>query len=494
MRLSDLVVTDARVVDPETGLDAVCAVGITGGLITSVGTEIPPARTRIDGHGLVLAPGFIDLHSHAQTVTGLSLQALDGVTTALDLEAGAFPVRAAYEAVSEEGRPINYGYSASWALVRAHVTTGFIRAPAGGTSLTGLDAAYHADWGRPADRHEVGQIVDVLDAALDEGALGIGVLLGYFPDTDPAEYRQVAALAASRGSSTFTHSRSAYPDGSPNAYDGALEVVDAAADTGAHMHLCHVNSTSDRFLDAILGVVDTAAARGVRVTTEAYPYARACTVVGAPFLAPDQLRRDGRSPTALHYVATGETIATDARLEELRRDDPGGLVVIRLFDENDPGDMARLDRALTFPGAAFASDAVPLVLPGGAPARGSWPPDSRAFAHPRSAGCFARVFAELVRDRGLLTLTEAVRRCSLLPAQILQTAAPQMARKGRVQVGCDADLVVFDPAAFRDQATYTDTTPSAGVRHLLVGGTAVVRDGELIAGALPGRPVVGRDS
>ena len=94
-----------------------------------------------------------------------------------------------------------------------------------------------------------------------------------------------------------------------------------------------------------------------------------------------------------------------------------------------------------------------------------------------------------MRERGLLTLTEALRRSSLLPAQILESAVPAMRRKGRVQVGADADLVVLDPATVTDRATYTAVAPSSGFRHVLVGGTPVVRDGELVTDALPGRPL-----
>jgi N-acyl-D-aspartate/D-glutamate deacylase len=112
--------------------------------------------------------------------------------------------------------------------------------------------------------------------------------------------------------------------------------------------------------------------------------------------------------------------------------------------------------------------------------------------HPRTAGTFARTLRLLVREQGLLGLAEAVRRCTLVPAQIVQTAAPAMRRKGRLQPGSDADVTVFDPATVTDRATYSDTTrPSAGIRHVLVGGEFVVRDGDMLNGALPGRPVRG---
>ena len=116
----DLVLAGGRVVDPETQLDRVCDVGIDGDSVTAVGDRLD-GRTTVDVGGLVVAPGFVDLHSHAQTLPGRRLQACDGVTTALDLEAGRAPVEIAYAKEAKRGSPINYGFSASWAAARMHV-------------------------------------------------------------------------------------------------------------------------------------------------------------------------------------------------------------------------------------------------------------------------------------------------------------------------------------------------------------------------------------
>jgi hypothetical protein len=256
------------------------------------------------------------------------------------------------------------------------------------------------------------------------------------------------------------------------------------------MHYCHVNSTSQRHIDRVLGLVSRAQAAGARVSTEAYPYGSGMTGIGAAFLAPERLSERGLTPSSLTYLLTGERIASQARLRELRRTDPGGLVIIDLLDENDPADRELLMRSLTFPGAVVASDAMPLVWTGPEPDPLAWPLPPTAVTHPRTAGTFCRALRLLASDGGPLTLPEVLSKCSLQPARLLEDHVPAMRRKGRLRPGSDADIVVFDPATVTDQASYADSTrPSAGIRHVLVNGTLVVRDGAIVPGGLPGRPV-----
>jgi N-acyl-D-aspartate/D-glutamate deacylase len=329
-----------------------------------------------------------------------------------------------------------------------------------------------------------------LSADLAAGALGIGVLVGYAPATSPAEYLQVAGLAAEAGVPVFTHARDMIEMVPDAVIDGAEEIVRAAGETGAQMHYCHVNSTSQRHIDRVLGLVGRAQAAGARVTAEAYPYGSGMTGIGAAFLAPERLGERGLSPSSLSYAPTGERIASEARLRELRQADPGGLAIIELLDEDDPADRELLMRSLTFPGAIVASDAMPLTWTGPPPGPLAWPLPGTAVTHPRTAGTFARALRLLTRDGGQLSLAEALRKCSLLPARLLQDHVPAMRRKGRLQAGSDADIVVLDPVTISDQASYASSTrPSTGIRHVLVNGTFVVQDGNVVAGALPGRPV-----
>jgi cytosine/adenosine deaminase-related metal-dependent hydrolase len=481
----DLVLVGGRVVDPETGLDRVCDVGIDGDSITAVGGHLEGA-TSVDVTGLVVAPGFVDLHSHAQTLPGRRLQACDGVTTALDLEAGRAPVELAYAHEAKRGSPIHYGFSASWAAARMHALAG---GPLDGGAAAIFGGLVGTEWQQAASASQIAKILEQIASDLAAGAVGVGLLIGYTPGADPAEYLAVAELAATAGVPTFTHSRDIVELAPETLIDGAEEVVRTAGTTGAHMHYCHVNSTSGRHVDRVLALVGRCQAEGARVTTEAYPYGSGSTAIGAAFLAPERLRERFRDTTSITYLLTGERIADDARLRELRATDPGGLVIAEFIDESNPTDAALLRRSLTFPDAIVASDAMPpLWTDTTGMDLSAWPLPPEVVTHPRTAGTFGRALRLWRQEGG--PILEAVRRATLLPARVLESAVPAMRRKGRVQTDTDADLVVFEEARVTDQATYSASTrPSTGIAHVIVGGTFVVRDGELVADALPGRPV-----
>jgi N-acyl-D-aspartate/D-glutamate deacylase len=486
---ADLILAGARVIDPETGLDGVRDVAIRAGVITAISAEPLSGARVLDVGGKVLTPGFIDLHSHAQTVTGLRLQALDGVTTALDLEGGVLNFAETTRATLEEGRPINFGFSASWTLARIHLLAGVPLEDI--TAMTAFRYMGDPAWRRPASAAEVDRIVGLLAEQVGAGALGIGVLLGYAPDSGRAEYVELASLAQRLDVPTYTHTRYVSKEEPHTSLEGASEVIAAAAGTGAHMHFCHVNSTSAWQADQIVTMLERAQRWGVRITTEAYPYGSGSTGVGAAFLAPDQLHRLGIKPSDITFLPTGEDIADEDRLHELRATDPDGTVVLRWLDEGDEAQRKVLLRSLLMPGTAIASDAMPLVH-GRRLLSDEWPVPDGTLTHPRSLGCYGKVFRWLVRELGVLTLPEAVERCTLSPARVLEGSFPALARKGRVQVGMDADLVVFDPATVTDRSTGTEPWhASTGFEHVLVGGVAVVRDGAVVPEALPGRAVTG---
>lgn len=497
-----LILSGGRVIDPGSGFDDTADVHLEHGRVVAV---VPPTTgtapdrhasahgesegaTVLDVSGLIVGPGFVDLHSHVHSVAGMRLQAMDGVTTALDLESGLMPVAKAYADAAAQGRPLHYGFSASWSSARA-------AAHAGITPTADIQASLQLlgrpDWQRSSSTRELEIWLGLLRSELSDGALGIGVLLGYAPQSDPAEFLGVGRLAAEAGAPVYTHVREIVESDPGTPVDGSDEIGIVAAETGAAMHHCHVNSTSRRHVDRVLASLEKHQAAGSRVTVECYPYGAGSTAIGAAFLAPEALHRWDLTPQDLVLVATGERIQDARRLAQVRAEDPGAPCVVAFLDEDDPHDRELLLRSLSYPDAIVASDAMPVIWPDRTWESRTWPLPAGGLTHPRTAGTFARSLRRMVLETGLWTWLEAFRRCSYLPARVLDGASPTSRSKGHLAPGADADVVVLDPSTLTDAATYLDPVrPSQGVVHLVVGGVPLIRD-RVLLDVLPGRPVRG---
>ncbi len=485
----DLVLANGRVMDPESGVDEVRHVGVQGSRIEVVSKTPLKGKQVIDVRGLVVAPGLIDLHAHGQELPSARMQAFDGVTTALELEAGSIPVPLFYERRAKEGRPIHYGVSAGWAHARVAEMQNL---EPDGSARFMLKAFGLTDWTqKPASDEQTDKIVKRLEQALKEGAIGIGMLAGYAPGFGQKENYLVHKLAAKHGVPTFIHIRYMGVTEPQSSFEAYQEVVAMAGATGAHVHICHFNSTSLRDIEACARLVADAQKRGLKITTEAYPYGTGWTGINAAFLRrPDWRERMGMDYSDIIYLKTGERL-TKERMEELQKTDPGGSILLRFLDpDRKQADQALLDRSVLFPKGAIASDGGDWEVGGKTLTGDVWPLPENALAHPRAAGTFCRILGPYVRERKVLTLMDALRRCSLTPAQILESSTPQMKHKGRLQPGADADIVVFDPKKVRDRATFEKPLQtSEGMRHVIVAGTFVIRDAELVRTAQPGKAI-----
>jgi len=485
----DLVVNNGRVIDPESKLDAVRSVGIRAGKIAAV-SETPLAGNKtIDARGLVVAPGFIDLHSHAVlTLAGARMEATDGVTTALELENGALPIGKTYDRMASKGRPVNFGFSVSWLFARGIVAQGTPVENFSPEDWTGV--LRRTNWQGYFPPEESKQVLDLIEQGLREGGLGVGANLGYMPDANHEEFYDIAELTKKYGDSpTFVHIRHNEPYGPNSNLAGHEEVIAAAAMTGAHMHFCHLNSNANKHIPEMIAAIEEARRLGVDITWEAYPYGAASTFIGAAYLRPENLPNLGIKSADIVYLKTGERVATNERLAQLQKEDPSGFAVFFLLDEDNPKDKALLDQAVVHPDSAIATDAIPWQIGPDLILSDVWPLPADAVAHPRGAGSHARILGRYVRT-GQLSMMEAISKMSLIPAQILEPSVPQMKNKGRIKVGADSDITIFDAATVIDHATYQKPNQtSAGIRYVIVNGVPVVFEGELIPDAKPGQPI-----
>ncbi len=468
----DLVIANGRVLDPETGLDAIRNLGIKFGRIVAISASPLAGRDVIDASGLVVAPGFIDLHSHITTVPSWWAAAHDGVTTALELEAGAWPVDKAYADAAAKRPPVNYGFSVGWYGARS--------------AVLGNKA------GELASSEDVARVIANVRAGLDAGGLGIGVAVGYLPDSNRFEYLELGHLAHERNVTIFTHVRWKNTREPRSVLEGVEEVVAIAAMTGARMHICHLNSSGLREIPRIVRAVRGAQSRGLPITTEAYPWGGGATAISAPFLAPDNLPLLNIRSTDLEILSTGERPASNERLAELRARAPSEESIIHYLNEANGADEALIAQALLIPGGMIASDSGDYAIGGKPITAERWPLPRNASGHPRSIASFSKVIGDYVRGKRL-TLIEAVRRSSLLQAKLLESGAPEMRRKGRLQIDMDADIVVFDPDTIGAEATYAKPAKaSRGVHHVIVGGKALIRNGQLRTEVRAGRAITGR--
>lgn len=445
-----LVIKGGRVIDPESGLDAIRNVGVTGGRIESLTDADLQGDETIDATGMVVAPGFIDLHSHGQDHENYVIQARDGVTTALELEVGAGDIDAWY--AEREGRAVvNFGASAGHIPVRIDV----MNDP--GEFLPVADAAF-----REATPDELGQIKQGIEKGLESGALAVGFGLDYTRGCSRWEAIEVFRIAAKYGAPCHVHIRGKGHKEPMSGIEAAGEVIAASAISGAPLHIVHVQSTGLHATGATLGMIQGAREQGLDVTTECYPYTAGMTAIDSALFSEGWQDKYGISYDSLQWADTGERL-TASTFAEYR--ETGGMVIVH----STPQDA--VDTAVTSPLTAIATDG---FLRGGK-------------GHPRTSGTYSLILGRYVRERKLLSLRNALAKCSLMPAQRLEKRAPAFASKGRLQPGMDADIVVFDADRVIDNSTYEEPTlPPTGMEYVVVGGRAVIEAGEVVEGALPG--------
>jgi imidazolonepropionase-like amidohydrolase len=461
----DRVILGGRVMDPASNLDAVRNIGLSVGHIAIITTDVIRGRDTIDARGLVVAPGFIDLHAHGQTAETYRFYALDGVTTALELEFGTADVAAWYrERSAGGGARINYGVSIGHLKVRMAVMH-----DSGAVTPVG-DGAYRA-----ASPAEIGEIAHRIEVGLREGAVSIGAGFPYTPGATRDELLAVFRVAAMTKTPIHVHIRPGVA--------GLTEALALAGETGAALHVVHINSAGLGETPTLLQMISDARAKGRDVTTEAYPYDAGMTEIQSATIQDAYRGAPDDSLAQLEWPPTGERLNRESFARYSRT---GGPIVVHTNTEQ----MVAV--AIGSPLTIIASDAY-------------W---RQGTGHPRTTGTYARVLGRYVdrppspeepapsgaRGRGgqgvRLSLMDAIRKMTLMPAQRLERRVPAMNQKGRLSVGADADLTIFDARQVLDRSTYREPSLAPiGIQHVIVNGVSVVANGQAVEGVAPGKAI-----
>jgi len=491
----DVVINNGRVMDPETNFDGVRNVGVKDGKIVVITKDAIKGKQVIDAKNHVVAPGFIEGHQHATDPFSRKVNLRDGLTTMMDFEAGAGDI-AKWYADAEGKTQSNYGMVVLATLARVSVLDG-PEIAALGNDMGGLFAHTVGAAAKKAqkegrkpgwsstlpNKEEMTQIMSYIDEGLRQGALGVGVPVGYMT-TGVTQYElyKYQELASKYDRVTNGHVRFAGIRPPTEGQLGIQEMLANAMVLDAPFMASHLNSNMD-WEYTIPMINDAREKRGAKVWGEVYPYAAGSTIASTDILTESSMAQMGI--TYSNVANLDGTRWDKAMYEDVRKNDPGRAIVIY---NNPPEDIAKW---MAQPGVVIVSDGMAIV-----DEKLEYYPWDSAYegksVHPRSAGTRAKVL-RMVREDKNMPLMEAISKMSYLHAKYFDELAgiPQFKTKGRMQEGMDADIVVFNPDTVRDNSTYEPgmgAIPTTGMPYVLVNGTVVVKD-SVVQKVFPGKPI-----
>lgn len=442
----DTVISGGRVIDPDSGYDQVANVGIDGGAVTSISKEPLKGTASIDASGLIVAPGFIDLLSYEPNSFGIWYKVADGVTTNLGMHGFQLAPGEYFDRFS-------------------------------GVTPTHFGGAFDDNWGRSIQAEigndlagtpdQLDRLVDEFEEGIEGGWIGISFSLEYTPGVDNEEVDRLADVALKYDLPMFFHARYSDPDPPGTNAEAIEEILRVAREKGVAVHVEHITSTGGTHTMAeTLATLDEARAEGIDVTACMYPYTFWATYLGSARFSPGWQERFRISYDDLVIPGTGERL-TEATFEQYRSENV--LAAAYAIPEED------VRTGLKDPHVFIGSDAIL---------------EEELNNHPRGAGSFARVLGHYVRDEQVIDLHQALRKMTILPAQRLERPVPALRRKGRMQIGADADITIFDPDTVIDKATVDNPAQhSEGIEYVMVLGQIVKDPNGLQTGVTPGQPI-----
>ena len=430
-----------HVIDPANRVNGKLNLLIEDGKILWAGEGMPEADEIIDATGLTVTPGFIDIHLHedpvregkiAQCIFPMALR--QGVTTVVGGNCGSNthdPVEY-LDLVDRDGTAVNV------ALFAGH---SFYRYEAGAR-----------DKYAPATQEQRTAMEDMVRKALEGGCVGVSFGLRYVPGTDRDEFFRAAKCCAEEKRMVSSHVR----DDADAIFDAIDEFCAVGVEYGLPVQISHIGSMGGfGQMEGVLRQIDGYKLRGLDIAMDCYPYFAFSTELGATTYDPGWLERYHCDYGVLEFCEgkyKGQR-ATRETFEEQRREFPDCITVYHVMQEAD------VRRAFRHPAVMVASDGL----------------TSDGQGHPRAAGTFCRFLAEFAR-KGDLSLYEAVEKMTALPASRLG-----LSDKGRLNVGADADIAIFDFNTVADRATFEEPAlPPVGIRRVLLRGETVLLDGEIL--------------
>jgi len=478
-RKYDLAIVGGRVIDPLTGVDAVMDVYISNGKITGLAErksgaygEVNAAEfATLDASGMVIAPGFIDIHAHEGEIRRtMEAMVRDGTTTLIGGNCGMseYPLEEFFQTLEKEGCLINY---CSYA---------------GASTLRVLAGA--VDENVPATLEQIRQAEKMAESEMKSGALGVSFGIQYAPGMQYDEICSLGGVAAKNGGLTAAHSRDA--GAGQSALDALDEMIRLARDTGAPHQYSHIGSmlAYGNNMTPALEKIRAAREQGLLVTADVYAYNASIASMNAGTISGDVFAKYQCKPgdfevvtsfsiDGVSFMKSGDFFTDEAQFYYVRdmtlagRTDIIPIVLAHLQDEDE------IRKAMQCPYVDICTDGAVYKDP----------ETGELFGHPRVAGGFARWFGLWVRDRGTVDLKTAIFKSSTMAALTLGLHS-----KGSVSLGADADLVVFDPATIQDKAGYDQSefmNPPEGIAYVVVNGVVVVDHGKIVPDTYPGRPI-----
>ena len=433
---------------------------------------------------MVVSPGFIDLHAHGQTNSAHRYQLKDGVTTALEMESGVAFIERWIEA--KKGKSlVNFGATAPHGFLRSiamnknkrtanqlidHFSKNIMKLEDSTSDkskpskedekLKRLFNNLSSSNYESQTHSETEKTKDLIKNYMEKGALGIGLPVGYYLGASAGEIFEIYKLAKTLDVTVYTHTRGF---GMP----GIQEAMAAASTAGASVHIVHANSMSLGEIETTLSMVESAQKNGLDITTEVYPYTAASTSLESILFDEGWKETLNISYNDLQWEKTGERLNKKTFYEYRKK---GGVVIIHMMKPE------WIKKGVSHPISIIASDGMPYA-PG---------------AHPRTAGTFSRILGKYVREEKALDLMTALKKMTIMPARRLEKIAPSMTRKGRLQVGADADITIFNPNTIIDKADFSGLKYSEGVETVIIDGKIIVQEGRIVEDVFPGKPILSK--